>query len=98
MNNGWEADPEGIQSLARQIKETYSSYISEKTQMFNTISDVAAAWSGADAAGYVTQANSYEPDFKKLGEIIDQISTILNDHGVRLAEARDSIKAAASKL
>ena len=66
--------------------------------MFRTIDEVSSAWAGADAAGYVSQANSYEPDFKKLGEIVEQISVILDDHGRRLAESRDNIKSAAGRL
>lgn len=96
--NGWQADPEGIMNLASQIKSTYSAYMSEKSQLFNTINEVSSAWAGADAAGYVSQASSYEPDFKKLGEIVEQISEILNDHGRRLAESRDNIKIAAGRL
>ena len=85
-------------NLASQIKNTYSAYMSEKSQLFNTINEVSSAWAGADAAGYVTQASSYEPDFKKLGEIVEQISAILDDHGRRLAESRDNIKSAAGRL
>ena len=96
--NGWQADPEGIMNLASQIKNTYSAYMSEKSQLFNTINEVSSAWAGADAAGYVTQASSYEPDFRKLGEIVEQISVILDDHGRRLAESRDNIKSAAARL
>ena len=96
--NGWQADPEGIMNLASQIKNTYSAYMSEKSQLFNTINEVSSAWAGADAAGYETQASSYEPDFKKLGEIVEQISAILDDHGRRLAESRDNIKSAAGRL
>lgn len=96
--NGWQADPEGIMNLASQIKNTYSAYMGEKSQLFNTINEVSSAWAGADAAGYVTQASSYEPDFKKLGEIVEQISAILDDHGRRLAESRDNIKNAAGRL
>ena len=96
--NGWQADPEGIMNLASQIKNTYSAYMGEKSQLFNTINEVSSAWAGADAAGYVTQASSYEPDFKKLGEIVEQISAILDDHGRRLAESTDNIKNAAGRL
>ena len=96
--NGWQADPEGIMNLASQIKNTYSAYMSEKSQLFNTINEVSSAWAGADAAGYVTQASSYEPDFKQLGEIVEQISAILDEHGRRLAESRDNIKSAAGRL
>ena len=96
--NGWQADPEGIMNLGSQIKNTYSADMSEKSQLFNTINEVSSAWAGADAAGYVTQASSYEPDFKKLGEIVEQISAILDDHGRRLAESRDNIKSAAGRL
>ena len=96
--NGWQADTEGIMNLASQIRNTYNAYMSEKAQMFRTIDEVSSAWAGADAAGYVSQANSYEPDFKKLGEIVEQISVILDDHGRRLAESRDNIKSAAGRL
>ena len=96
--NGWQADPEGIMNLASQIRNTYNAYMREKAQMFRTIDEVSSAWAGADAAGYVSQANSYEPDFKKLGEIVEQISVILDDHGRRLAESRDNIKSAAGRL
>ena len=96
--NGWQADPEGIMNLASQIKNTYNEYMSEKAKLFNAIDEVSSAWAGADAAGYVSQATSYEPDFRKLGEIVEQISIILDDHGRRLAEARDNIESAAGRL
>lgn len=96
--NGWQADPEGIMNLASQIRNTYNEYMSEKVKLFNVIDEVSSVWAGADAAGYVSQATSYEPDFRKLGEIVEQISVILGDHGHRMAEARDNIESAAGRL
>lgn len=96
--NGFQANPEGLMDKGKRITEIYNNYMVEKQNVDKTADEIAAAWSGADAAGYITQIHSYDADFKKLGEVLAQIGDILYRHGSRLASSRDTITQIASRL
>lgn len=96
--DGFQANPEGLMQKGRRITDLYNQYMAEKGNVDKTTDRIAAAWQGADAAGYVTQIHSYDGDFKQLGQVIAQIGDILYNHGSRLANSRDAIRQAASRL
>ena len=96
--SGFEANPEGLMEKGKQVTGIFDRYMVEKRNVDTAKEQVKQAWAGADSAGYVTAIESYEADFKKLGEVIAQIGDILYRHGSRLAESRDSIRNAAAKL
>ena len=96
--NGFQANPEGLMEKGRKITVIYNEYMTEKGNVDKTTDRIATAWQGADSAGYVTQIHSYDADFKKLGEVLAQIGDILYRHGSRLANSRDAIRQAASRL
>lgn len=96
--NGFQANPEGLMEKGRKITAIYNEYMAEKGNVDKTTDRIATAWQGADSAGYVTQIHSYDADFKKLGEVLAQIGDILYRHGSRLANSRDAIRDAASRL
>lgn len=96
--NGFQANPEGLMEKGRKITVIYTEYMTEKGNVDKTTDRIATAWQGADSAGYVTQIHSYDADFKKLGEVLAQIGDILYRHGSRLANSRDAIRQAASRL
>ena len=96
--NGFQANPEGLMQKGSRITNIYNEYMTEKGNVDKTTDKIATAWQGADSAGYVSQIHSYDADFKKLGEVLAQIGDILYRHGSRLAQSRDSIRDAASRL
>lgn len=96
--NGFQANPEGLMQKGSRITTIYNEYMVEKGNVDKTTDRIATAWQGADSAGYVSQIHSYDADFKKLGEVLAQIGDILYRHGSRLAQSRDSIRDAASRL
>lgn len=96
--NGFQANPEGLMQKGSRITTIYNEYMVEKGNVDKTTDKIATAWQGADSAGYVSQIHSYDADFKKLGEVLAQIGDILYRHGSRLAQSRDSIRDAASRL
>jgi len=98
MNGGFEANPEGLIAKGQAVKTIYDGYEAQKSNVYRTANEVTSAWSGADSAGYVSAIQSYEGDFRQLGVVISQIADILESHGRRLANSRDSIKAAAARL
>lgn len=98
MANGFEANPEGLMDKGSKVNKLFQAYEGERTAVGNTTEAVREAWSGADSAGYVTAIHSYDADFEKLGQILAQMSEIMYKHGARLAESRDAIKQAASRL
>ena len=96
--SGFEANPEGLMQKGKNITDIYNKYMVEKQNVDKTADEIANAWQGADAAGYITQLHSYDADFKKLGEVLAQIGDILYRHGARLASSRDAITQFASRL
>ena len=98
MNGGFEANPEGLMKKGRDVTGIFERYMAEKANVDKAKEEVKNAWTGADSAGYVTAIESYEADFKKLGDVIAQIGDILYRHGSRLADSRDAIRNAAAKL
>lgn len=98
MNGGFEANPEGLIAKGQSVRNIYEGYEAQKNNVYRTANEVTSAWSGADSAGYVSAIQGYEGDFKQLGVVIAQIADILEGHGRRLANSRDSIKAAAARL
>ena len=96
--NGFQANPEGLMQKGSRITTIYNEYMVEKGNVDKTTDKIATAWQGADSAGYVSQIHSYDADFKKLVEVLAQIGDILYRHGSRLAQSRDSIRDAASRL
>ena len=96
--NGFQANPEGLMEKGRKITAIYNEYMVEKGNVDKTTDRIATAWQGADSDGYVTQIHSYDANFKKLGEVLAQIGDILYRHGSRLANSRDAIRQAASRL
>ena len=98
MNGGFEANPEGLMNKGKTITEIYEAYTATKNEVQATADKISSAWNGADSAGYVTAIHSYDEDFKQLATVLAKIGDILYRHGARLADSRDAIKAAASKL
>ncbi len=96
--NGFEANPEGLMDKGTKVNGLFQNYVSEKEAVARTTDAIKDAWSGADSAGYVTAIHSYDADFNKLGQILEQMSEIMYKHGARLAESRDAIKQASSRL
>lgn len=96
--NGFEANPEGLMDKGQKVNGLFQEYVNEKNAVAKTTDEIRNAWSGADSAGYITAIHSYDADFQKLGQILEQMSTIMYKHGSRLAESRDAIKQAASRL
>lgn len=96
--NGFQANPEGLMEKGRNITNIYEGYVAQKENVYKTSDKVATAWAGADSAGYVSAIHSYEEDFKKLGVVLAQMGDILYRHGSRLADSRDAIRSAASRL
>lgn len=96
--NGFQANPEGLMAKGKNITGIYEGYTIQKDKVYKTKEEVSRAWAGADSAGYVTAIDSYEADFKQLGAVVAQIGDILYRHGSRLAQSRDSIRDAASRL
>lgn len=96
--NGFQANPEGLMEKGNRINAICNEYMVEKGNVDKATDRIANAWQGADSAGYVSQIHSYDGDFKKLGEVLGQIGSILYNHGSRLASSRDAIRQAASRL
>ena len=96
--NGFEANPEGLMEKGKKVTSIYEGYMVQKWNVDNTKGKVSTAWAGADSAGYVSAIDSYDADFKQLGAVIAQIGDILYRHGSRLAQSRDAIRSAASRL
>lgn len=98
MNGGFQANPEGLMQKGKNITSIYDGYMTQKNNVDRTSERVAQAWEGADSAGYVSAIKSYDEDFKKLGEVLAQMGDILYRHGARLADSRDAMRQAASRL
>lgn len=98
MNGGFQANPEGLMEKGKRITTIYEGYVAQKEVVYRTADKIATAWAGADSAGYVSAIRSYDEDFKKLGVVLAQMGDILYRHGARLADSRDAIRQAASRL
>lgn len=97
-DNGFTADPEGLMAKGKRVNELFEAYVNEKNAVAKTTDAIKSAWSGADSGGYITAIHSYDADFQKLAQILEQMSNIMYTHGSRLASSRDAIKDAASRL
>ncbi len=91
-------DPEKVMTRGNNIKRIYEKYNALMKEVENTKDAVGSAWEGADSAGYLSAIESYKEDFKKLGEVIEQLGDITYRAGQRGADSRDMIKAASAKL
>lgn len=98
MSGGFQANPEGLITKGKAVTSVYEGYSVQKSKIYEIADVVAKAWTGPDCAKYVEAIHSYEEDFKKLGVVLAQIGEILERHGIRLAQSRDSIASIASRL
>ena len=98
MNDGFKANPEGLIDKGLSVKKIYERYMEEKRNVDKAKNATKEIWEGQDSAKYVEAIESYEPAFKELGDIIQQIGNIMERHGSRLVESRTSIANIATKL
>ena len=94
---GFEARPEEIEQDGKDMLAAYAKYLEAKNKVYETLSGIKSAWTGADAGGYATAVESYQADFAKLASIMEELGEKIRVHGVNLQATRDTIKAEAAK-
>ena len=98
MHDGFQANPEGLIQKGKNVTAIYDGYLEQKGNVDKTTDRIEREWVGADSTGCITAIRGYDEDFKKLGEVLERIGDIIYRHGMRLAESRDTIKQAATKI
>ena len=98
MNNRIMADPEGLIQMATKIYDLFEQYDKVREEITNISDSISESWNDETCKTFVNSIHSYDPEFKKLGLVIQQISDILKRHGIRLQNSRDSLTGMAGRL
>ncbi len=98
MSNVIKSDPEGLISKGNKIVSLANNYISEEKNVYDVAGRITSAWDDETSRKFVEVIRSYEDDFKRLGEVVEQLGDIIKKHGVRLRNSRDNLTDIASNI
>lgn len=97
-DNGFSANPENLMDKGNRIIKLFERYEELLINAKRVGDEITSIWNGSDATSYNASLKDYDSTFKAAGEAVNEIGTIINDHGNRLANSRDNIQRLATRL
>lgn len=85
------ADPKKISNYGTQIINKAAEYKKEIDTIYSTVNTLKTNWTGSASQRFVDKIQSFEKDYKKFGDLINEFGNLLVEVGKAYNDLEDSL-------
>lgn len=91
MANIRVSDPKQVKTYGDQIISKAAEYKKEINNIYTTVGTLEKSWTGAAAQRFVKDIKSFEGDYTKFGDLINEFGQLLVEVGKAYQELEDNL-------